>query len=94
MSSVVRQVVLITSAAVLAPIVCLLLFLGSIALTVATGDAVSVPGLSENVSGTGADLASAQFVYPGSLLWLIGTAVVIYVLGMLFVRRPQPAVTS
>ncbi|AXL11291.1 hypothetical protein DXT68_03475 [Microbacterium foliorum] len=91
MSSALRQLALILSALLLAPIACFLLFLGSIALTVATGTAVSVPGMTENGSGVGAELASAQFVFPGSLIWLIATAVVIYLIGLLIVRRSSRA---
>lgn len=95
MSAALRQIILIITALFLSPIICFVVFLGSIALTVALGSPVSVPGMTENASGGGAELASAQFLFPGSLIWLIGVAAVVYTVGLLVLRRsargPKPS---
>jgi hypothetical protein len=76
----------VSGATILSGFIVALAALASTVIAVATKSAAGVPGLVAVTPGHGADLATTQFISPGSGIWFAALTIAISTMSLLAIR--------
>ena len=79
------QLAALFGATVLGALLCVVGFMGSIILSLSTGRAFSIPGLTQTTVGSGSELTSTQ-IQPTAIYFFVGLSLAFYLAALLFQR--------